>query len=142
MGMGGFREKVAFFKLEFKEYVLSPQDEAEEGHLRPRERQIQRTEAGHSPILSQQGGCCTLAGRGNTPLGDQVSHAAGCAPSPTPAAIPWQQLPTIMITNGMLPTFPNIPRSEAATAQKREAHEHKETGVWLEQGLGGREDGS
>ena len=60
--------------------------------------------------VSQQGGYCNLAGRG---LGDNVSHAAGCLPSLTPAAIHWQQLLTIMITNGMLPTFPNILRSEA-----------------------------
>ena len=147
MGMGGFREKVAFFKLEFKEYVLSSQDEAEEGHLWPRERQIQRTEAGHSPILSQQDGCCTLAGRGKTPLGDQVSHAAGCAPSLTPAAIPWQQLPTIMITNGMLPTFPNIPRSEAVLllGSEKPMNTRKQgwgwNGAW---GVGrmGAEDGS
>ena len=63
--------------------------------------------------VSQQGGYCNLAGRGQIPPGDNVSHTAGCLPSLTPAAIHWQQLPTIMITNGMLPTFPNIPRSEA-----------------------------
>lgn len=61
-----------------------------------------------------------LGRQGETPLGDQVSHAVGRAPSRTPAAIPWQQLPTILITNGMLPTFPNIPRSEAVLLLRRE----------------------
>ena len=147
MGVGGFREKVAFFKPEFKEYVLSPQDEAEEGHLRPRERQIRRTEAGHSPILSQQGGCCTLAGRGKTPPGDQASPAAGCAPSLTPAAIPWQQLPSLMLTDGMLPTFPNTPRSEVVLLLGSEKPTKTRKQVWgwnRAWGVGrmGAEDGS
>lgn len=128
-------ERRWFLSFEFKEYVWSPQDEAEEGHLRPKEWQIQRTEACHSRISATSGYCTWQEGK--IPLGDNKPHAAGCLPSLTPAAIHWQQLPSIMITNGMLPHVSKYTKEwGCATAHKREDHEHKKTDVW-QQGLGG-----